>query len=204
MHTRNVQIILKYIALFLQTIRANNFTRGPRPFGAGCRRERRRSCGRIAVSVIVQVRAVPTMFGVQPCVQRELHAGVRSAGDVSSEEARPAASGRLRVRDRRTSAPPRRSSAPKKSLRADRGDVSRVCVVDFTSSVCRHEDHECARVRRSRNRSYPPRRRDSAMPALGGAETRNKEGKAGGEREREREEEVARTGASDLTSTDRQ
>lgn len=186
------------ISLFFYKQFVRTISRVDLDFGAGCRRERRRSCGRIAVFVIVQVRAAPTMFGVQPCVQRELHAGVRSAGDVSSEEARPAASGRLRVRDRRTSAPPRRSSAPKKSLRADRGDVSRVCVVDFTSSVCRHEDHECARVSETRNR------RTAVTPPRQPSEVPRQETKKERQAAREREEEVARTGASDLTSTDRQ
>lgn len=131
----------------------------------------------------MQVRAPPPTLGRTPVrAARELHAGVRSAGDVSSEEVRPAASGRLEYAiDERAL----RFSAPKNRV----ADDSR----RFRPVGCRREDHGrvCVRARAralgGETRSQPLEvSRDSATPACGGAETETKkEGKTARERERE-------------------
>lgn len=153
----------------------------------GYRCWRQRSC--VGTAVSVKVRAAPSTLGSLSCVQRELHAGVRSADDVNSEEAPPSSivSGQLEYaadeRGLRCNASPQRRSRRVRLASPSRHWLS--------SSV--DARIACARLWRLRE-SACIRRRNSTD--IVGAETERR-------KRRERERDAERGDRSVLTSTDR-
>lgn len=119
-----------------------------------------------------------------PCVQRELHAGVRSAGDVSSEEVCPAASGRLeyaideRALRRRHYAPLRKKAAFRAARERQSSISSRRVPARGSRARARSAVKSTAHTRRRR-------RRDSATPVS--EVPRQKQRRKGRRRGRERE-----------------
>lgn len=184
---------------FFSTNNSREFHARTRPFGAGtdaniggpavgsrfpwsCRFVRFRQCS-------AYNRACSASF--TPVFGRPVTSAAKRSVPPRAADFEYAIDGRALRRD----VPPLRKN--RSALRADRGNVSRVRVVDFTSSVCRREDHEYARVRRWRETARI-HRRDSATPV---SKVPRQETKKERQAAWEKEEEVARTGASDLTST---